>query len=447
MASRQEDKAMAGLLQKSLAAEARQGAGQGKDCPTPEILAAYFDRALDAQETARYDLHFSQCSHCREQLAAMARASGETGGAHEAPSRGWHWVRMPAWLMPAAAAFAVLFLIAGISLHYPKRVEVASEIAPPQANAVPLPVPQGPAPASPAPSQPALGVPIAPSALAKIPRNEASSANSARGKSSVTKTLQAQPLGGQKKEIEAAKPAAPQNAPAPPPTAAPAADENAIVVEAPPSTTTETVEVAPSKSAADSTGNVAGVISPEAKAKRPTAPKPQSKTTASTAPAAPATAAAASAPHAAVGSAFASRQALESAEIARTQQMQLASNLAALTIKTPDPRVFWMVADGGGIGRTEDGGATWKYKSLAVRGPFLAGSAPAAKVCWLLAAHNAIFRTADGKTWTHVAAPVAADEVDFLHIEAQDALTATVISADGRKFSTTDGGKSWTIAK
>ena len=209
MASRQEDKAMAGLLQKSLAAEARQGAGQGKDCPTPEILAAYFDRALDAQETARYDLHFSQCSHCREQLAAMARASDETGGAHEAPSRGWRWLRIPAWLMPAAAAFAVLVLIAGISLHYPKRVEVAGEIAPPQASAVPLPAPQGPAPASPAPSQPSLGAPIAPSALATIPRNEASSANSARGKSSVAKTLQAQPLSGQKKRDRGRKASGP----------------------------------------------------------------------------------------------------------------------------------------------------------------------------------------------------------------------------------------------
>jgi len=54
MAAREEDKAMAGLLRRSLA----QNTGAGEDCPEPEILAAYFDHALDAQEMARYDCIF-----------------------------------------------------------------------------------------------------------------------------------------------------------------------------------------------------------------------------------------------------------------------------------------------------------------------------------------------------------------------------------------------------
>ena len=77
MAAREEDKAMAGLLRRSLAQDAGAGSDSG-NCPEPEILAAYFDRALDAEETARYDLHFSRCSFAgnswrrwREQAALL----------------------------------------------------------------------------------------------------------------------------------------------------------------------------------------------------------------------------------------------------------------------------------------------------------------------------------------------------------------------------------------
>src|SRR5262249_29936170 len=70
MASHENDKAMDGLLRRSLA---HDSAVTG-DCPDAEILAAYYDRSLGLDEAAAYDLHFSLCSRCREQLAAMARA-------------------------------------------------------------------------------------------------------------------------------------------------------------------------------------------------------------------------------------------------------------------------------------------------------------------------------------------------------------------------------------
>src|SRR5271154_1113664 len=110
MAAREEDKAMAGVLRRSLAQDA--GKGSGEDCPEPEILAAYFERALDAQETARYDLHFSRCTVCREQLAAMARAAGGSGtrdanGVEKENAGAWDWLMGPRWLMPAAAALVV----------------------------------------------------------------------------------------------------------------------------------------------------------------------------------------------------------------------------------------------------------------------------------------------------------------------------------------------------
>ena len=71
MPSQDNENAMDGLLRRSLA---RDSAAVG-DCPDAELLAAYFDQSLGADEAAGYELHFSTCTRCREQLAAMARAS------------------------------------------------------------------------------------------------------------------------------------------------------------------------------------------------------------------------------------------------------------------------------------------------------------------------------------------------------------------------------------
>ncbi|MFZ1971322.1 MAG: hypothetical protein WAU89_00660 [Candidatus Acidiferrales bacterium] len=443
MASREEDKAIAGLLQKSLAADASRGAPAGKDCPAPEILAAYFDRALDAQETARYDLHFSQCSHCREQLAAMARASGGTSGDKKSTSM-WNWLHAPAWLMPAAAAFALLVVIAGITLHKQHATQIANEVAMARPEPALPPSPENRAPAASSPAGAEAGLPAPPSRVSKSQKLQIPPPGSTRENPAEPRDSRALVLNGQKKLPEVAKPSRPQNAPAAPlaAPAKPSADENAIVVQAPPSSSAETVEVAPRKSASDSDTDVAaGGITPEVEAKRPNPSKAKASPRASAS-----AGTAASGSHSATGS-FAAHNALESAERARTQQMQLASNLSGLTVRTPNSNVLWLVSDGGDVGRSEDGGATWKFSSLGLHGLFVSGSSPTAKVCWLLAEHGAIFRTTDGKTWTEIPFPAAANDSEFEHIEAKDELTAAVTEADGRKFSTSDGGKTWTPTK
>lgn len=72
MAPRDDDKALDGLIRRSLMRQP-----PGSDCPEPDILAAYQDGSLDNEEIARHELHFSECSRCREQLAVMARAGAE----------------------------------------------------------------------------------------------------------------------------------------------------------------------------------------------------------------------------------------------------------------------------------------------------------------------------------------------------------------------------------
>ena len=129
------------------------------------------------------------------------------------------------------------------------------------------------------------------------------------------------------------------------------------------------------------------------------------------------------------------------------QQMQLASNLAGLTVRTPNSNVLWLVSDGGEVGRSEDGGADMEIhiarttRSLRLR--FRANRQD------LLAAGRARRNLPHHRRQdVHGSSvPRRCERFEFEHIEAKDELTATVTEADGRKFSTSDGGKTWTPTK
>ena len=79
MASQENEKAMDGLLRRSLARDGAVSPSTRGECPSPELLAAYYNRTLGATEVAEYELHLSQCTRCREQLAMMVRAESELG--------------------------------------------------------------------------------------------------------------------------------------------------------------------------------------------------------------------------------------------------------------------------------------------------------------------------------------------------------------------------------
>ena len=68
----------------------------------------------------------------------------------------------------------------------------------------------------------------------------------------------------------------------------------------------------------------------------------------------------------------------------------------------------------------------------------LAGAAPAPGLCWLVGRSGLVMLSRDGQTWQTLASPAAG--VDLFTIIATDALTATVTTADGRTYRTSDGG-------
>jgi photosystem II stability/assembly factor-like uncharacterized protein len=61
-------------------------------------------------------------------------------------------------------------------------------------------------------------------------------------------------------------------------------------------------------------------------------------------------------------------------------------------------------------------------------------------VCWLVGRSGAVLVTTDGTRFSRVSAPAPAD---FVSVSATDARNATVATADGRRFRTTDQGATW----
>jgi photosystem II stability/assembly factor-like uncharacterized protein len=117
---------------------------------------------------------------------------------------------------------------------------------------------------------------------------------------------------------------------------------------------------------------------------------------------------------------------------------------ATTVIETPDASVQYRIPGAGFIERSSDGGATWQGQSVKSDAEILAGAAPSVNVCWLVGRGGVILMTTDGKRWKKVPSPAVADLVG---VTAADAAFATVTAADGQRFSTENGGRTWQLMK
>jgi hypothetical protein len=418
----------------------------------------------------------------------MARARGDGAAAKETVGA-WDWLMGPRWLMPAAAMLVTLLVFAGIAWRIWRPVAPANQIAMSRPDAVPSPnsVPPAnptsressapspdvvrrpenaraldvaPPPATEnlmvrpaAPNQREVaGAPVKPSesdksrVLGATPasramshadtaarRDELSSVGSARAKSPAEQAVPPQPqMMARQKNPEIVR-GAMRAGSASPAAGAPVttADETASVTAAAPDTTVAPAARPAQKAEADSMESDSSAAVQADEAKEAYAPKTKLPVTA--------------VPAQSVSAAnLTASKAKESAALANLQQTQISSNLMKLQIQTPDPKILWMIASPGLIEKSEDGGATWKPEYVETRALILAGAAPTAKICWVVGVNGTILRTANGTHWKTISPPA---ETDFVRVEASDALTATVTAMDGRKFSTSDGGKSWSSVK
>lgn len=109
-------------------------------------------------------------------------------------------------------------------------------------------------------------------------------------------------------------------------------------------------------------------------------------------------------------------------------------------IVSPDPSIRWRLA-GSTVQRSTNGGSSWELLPTGVTSPLTAGAAPSVLTCWLVGSAGTVILSTDGRTFSRVAFP---EMIDLSSVSAVDARTASVSTADGRTFDTTDGGASWT---
>jgi hypothetical protein len=430
MASRERDDAMAGLLRRGF----ESGTETGEDCPAPDIVAAYFERSLDADETVRCELHFSRCARCREELAALARADEAAATSSEkprsAPRASWLWDWR--WIAPVAA---VLIVAAVWATRRPTLTRIAEH--PTQA---PVAVTSQPAAPQSAVAQ-----------IAPTPQPAKPTLSSSAGRAIPPKKIAAQPEGNAQLKKEEVSPPGKSAALQPPASVQdlPLNGRNFVQQEAlTKSGNMRTDSLAHEKNSADA-GDAGGATAQSA-----------APTTAAARPMAAQAPGAAGGFAAGVAGGVISGSAAGAPKDVKAKQVELptaanqytAQSIAAQTveqlnseplIRTPDAKILWRLASGGFVERSEDGGATWHGQLPNVNARLVAGFAPSATVCWLVGDNGTILLTTDAVHWRTVPPP---ERADFAAVTALDADSAIITVADGRKFITNNRGRNWAPA-
>ena len=125
-----------------------------------------------------------------------------------------------------------------------------------------------------------------------------------------------------------------------------------------------------------------------------------------------------------------------------TAPAALQARVSSFDVVSPNPQVRWRIGPGAVVQHSVDGGTLWAAQQTVAGAILTAGSSPSDDVCWLVGRGGMVLRTTDaGRQWPRVPFP---ETVDIIVVTASNALNATVSSADGRRFQTTDGGGIWT---
>jgi hypothetical protein len=456
------EQALERILPGALAGEAGGAGGvlPGGPCPDAEILAAFYERSLEAAEMSHWRAHFATCRRCQLSLTALAasdprpltekeverlgrlvadatvpRLAGEPPVRATPRKMKWPWFLDPRALAPMAAAAALVAAI-GITIHtqrvarllesqnqnLPQSAIVAENRAEPAAPAAPAP--------QILPQQPAESRGAASPATKKSSQTQIAAPPAAADRYAAGITAQREQLRSESESPAAAPPPRAEPAATPPP--APPPPEPAPA-EAPERATAES-GAAPAGSGGAVAGNAAG--GPAA----PAAPAPAESRSASS--------------HVRREEGIVFEKNSEAPAVAAEDKLAAgnAPGSGYFTAASPDGQSQWRFGRRGLIEHTTNAGAAaadqiWTRQKSPLRVDLLAGSAPSATVCWIVGRAGAILRTTDGATWQVIPSPASAarDGIapDWVSVSARDANSATITSADGRVFSTSDAGRTW----
>jgi photosystem II stability/assembly factor-like uncharacterized protein len=117
-------------------------------------------------------------------------------------------------------------------------------------------------------------------------------------------------------------------------------------------------------------------------------------------------------------------------------------NLYTYTFASPDGGASWRLGTAGHIERSTDRGQTWQPQSSGVTVDLIAGSGSSKDVAWVVGREGVILRSTDGEHWERIPTPSGVSS-PWAAVAAHDAMSATVVAEDLRRFSTTDGGRTW----
>lgn len=96
----------------------------------------------------------------------------------------------------------------------------------------------------------------------------------------------------------------------------------------------------------------------------------------------------------------------------------------------------------GRVERSRDDGATWEGVATPEGVRVIAAGSPGGDICWLVV-EDGVLRTTNGRTWTRTTRPTSEP---LSGVVAASADRASVFSASGRRWETTDGGRTWSPA-
>jgi hypothetical protein len=378
-------------------------------CLDAGVLAAWFEGTLDPAERAAAEAHAADCSRCQAALAAMIRI--------EPLIESRPWWRSPAfgWLVPITVAAAALVIFIR-----PYWSRVAPEVALPQAPATitaPAAQPRE-SPAARTAELDSLAQRVTPTTPAVEARARQVAKNDVKKNEANENALKEEELAKRRSDARA-------EAPATPAAVAPFAGDSSLK---------DRVGERVDESALQRAASAAAAPAP--------LPPPASQRPSVTAAGPP--------PVAEPAPALPSQDRIQTgamAEKALTESVAL--NARAASSASPQPFVLvqaadaptrWRVIAPASVQRSSDAGATWETQSTGVTAIIANGAAPSASVCWLVGKGGVVLLSADGRSWRRVPFP---QSVDLTSVVATDANTATVTAASGRKFTTTDGGKTW----
>lgn len=483
-------------FEKALARHLRYIAPAGADCdahlavpcPDAEVLAAYHDGSLGAQELALWKQHVVSCGSCQlilEHLAAPLDVAAGQQSTEEIPAAQTASAGRPqlesapssasprpargtenrprrmyfGWLAPAGAIAAVLLVMLVVERFRPvfrgpsERVETAS-------NRQPAPV-APPLAASSSAESDALRAKqaLAKDALEEKPKELPSSTGAPTGG-------QASEAAAPKQQPEQARAAGNAYAQysAHGPAVSPQQQQRQVASgfgeghEAGPAADKKKDEQATVPQVSAAARDLSAKALPEAPAPPPVPQNEPSfladdalnrRAASKTAPAPVPAASARSRAGVAGGAASGAVSETVTVENSLTAIMNVRADAlpTAPIFGPPGGNVLWRVGAAGSIEHSTDGGATWSAQTSGVSANLNTGFALSAKVCWVVGASGIILRTTDdGAHWIKISRPVAAD---LIAIRATDALHAVVWFIDDSKtgaiksFKTSDGGVNW----